>query len=122
MINAVNIISDKNIGGAGKCILTFLKYYSKDKINLTIILPKGSLLIPKIKELGGTYIEIDGLADKSLDFGCIDKLRRIFIQLKPDIIHTHAAMSAKIAGKLYGKARIIYTRHSVFEPSPVISR
>ncbi len=122
MINAVNIISDKNIGGAGKCILTFLKYYSKDKINLTIILPKESLLIPKINELGGTYIEIDGLADKSLDFGCIDKLRRIFKKLKPDIIHTHAAMSAKIAGKLYGKARIIYTRHSVFEPSPVISK
>ena len=37
MINAVNIISDKNIGGAGKCILTFLKYYSKDKIIVSFL-------------------------------------------------------------------------------------
>jgi len=122
LINVCNVISDKNIGGAGKCILTFLKYYSKDKINLTIILPQGSLLIPEIEKLGGNYIEIDGLGDKSLDLGCIGKLKKIFNEIKPDIIHTHAAMSAKIAGKLYKKAKIIYTRHSVFEPSPIISK
>lgn len=122
MINVCNIISDKNIGGAGKCILTFLKYHSRDKINLTIILPKDSLLIAEIKKLNGNYIEIDGLADKSLDFKCIGKLKSIFNKIKPDIIHTHAAMSAKIAGKLYRKAKIIYTRHSVFEPSPLISK
>lgn len=121
MINVCNVISDKNIGGAGKCILTFLKYHSKDKINLTVILPQGSLLVPRIQELGGHYIEIDGLGDKSLDLSCVGKLKKIFKSIKPDIIHTHAAMSAKIAGKLYGKAKIIYTRHSVFEPSPLIS-
>lgn len=122
MINVCNVISDKNIGGAGKCILTFLKYYSKDKINFTVILPQGSLLIPEIKRLQGNYIEIDGLGDKSLDTSCIGKLKNIFKKIKPDIIHTHAAMSAKIAGKLYGKAKIIYTRHSVFDPSPLISK
>lgn len=122
LINVCNVISDKNIGGAGKCILTFLKYHSKDKINLTIVLPKGSLLIPKIQELNGNYIEIDGLGDKSLDLSCIGKLKKIFRELKPDIIHTHAAMSAKIAGKIYSKAKIVYTRHSVFEPSPLISK
>ncbi len=122
LINVCNVISDKNIGGAGKCILTFLKYHSKDKINLTIVLPKGSLLIPMIQELNGNYIEIDGLGDKSLDLSCIGKLKKIFKELKPDIIHTHAAMSAKIAGKIYSKAKIVYTRHSVFEPSPLISK
>lgn len=122
MINVCNVISDKNIGGAGKCILTFLKYYSSDKINLTVILPKDSLLIPEITKLNGKYIEIDGLADKSLDLKCIGKLKAVFKEIKPDIIHTHAAMSAKIAGKLYNKAKIIYTRHSVFEPSPLISK
>ncbi len=122
MLKVCNVISDKNIGGAGKCILTFLKYYSTDKIDLTIIIPKDSLLKPKIEELGGKYIEIDGLADKSLDFSSIGKLKKIFKELKPDIIHTHAAMSAKIAGKLYRKAKIIYTRHSVFEPSKLISK
>ena len=32
MIKVVNVISDANIGGAGKCVLTFLKYYDKTKI------------------------------------------------------------------------------------------
>ena len=122
MIKAVNVISDTNIGGAGKCVLTFLKYYSKDKIDLTIVIPKNSLLKPEIEKLGGKLIEIDGLADKSLDLSCIGKLAKLFRHLKPDIIHCHAAMSARIAARLYGDGKIIYTRHSVFEPSPAISK
>ena len=61
MIKVIYVISDTNIGGAGKCVLTFLKYYDRSKINLKIILPQSSLLIPKIRELGGVYIEIEGI-------------------------------------------------------------
>lgn len=122
MIKAINVISDTNIGGAGKCVLTFLKYYSRDKIDLTIVIPTGSLLKPEIEKLGGKFIEIDGIADKSLDFKAVGKLLKIFKEQKPHIIHCHAAMSARIAGKLYGKAKIVYTRHSVFEPSAAISK
>ena len=122
MIKAVNVISDTNIGGAGKCVLTFLKYYSKDKIDLTVVIPAGSLLKPEIEKLGGRYMEVDGIADKSLDLKAVGKLLKIFREIKPDIIHCHAAMSARIAGRLFGKAKIIYTRHSVFEPSAAISK
>ena len=122
MIKVINVISDTNIGGAGKCVLTFLKYYSRDKIDLVVVIPTGSLLKPEIEKLGGKFIEVDGIADKSLDFKAIGKLLNIFKEQKPDIIHCHAAMSARIAGKLYGKAKIVYTRHSVFEPSKTISK
>lgn len=122
MIKAVNVISDTNIGGAGKCVLTFLKYYSRNKIDLTLVIPTGSLLKPEIEKLGGKIIEVDGIADKSLDFKAVGKLLKIFKEIKPDIIHCHAAMSARIAGRLFGKAKIIYTRHSVFEPSAMISK
>ena len=40
---------------------------------------------------------------------------------KPDIVHTHASMSAKIAARISG-AKVIYTRHSVFPQSPGITR
>ena len=122
MIKVINVISDTNIGGAGKCVLTFLKYYSRDRIDLVVVIPTGSLLKPEIEKLGGKFIEVDGIADKSLDFKAIGKLLNIFKEQKPDIIHCHAAMSARIAGKLYGKAKIVYTRHSVFEPSKTISK
>ena len=122
MLRAVNVISDTNIGGAGKCVLTFLKYYDKSKIDLTIVVPRGSLLIPEIEALGGKYIETDGISDKSLGREGIKNLKKIFKSIKPHIVHSHGCMSARIAARLSGKCKIIYTRHSVFEPSPKISK
>ena len=78
MIKVVNVISDTNIGGAGKCVLTFLKYYDKADIDLTVVVPRGSLLIPEIEKLGARYIETDGIADKSLGRDGIAKLKKIF--------------------------------------------
>ena len=120
MIKVVNVISDANIGGAGKCILTFLKHYDKKKFDVTVVVPSKSLLIPEIKALGEKYIEVDGICNKSLDLKSIKALRKVFADIKPDIVHAHAAMSARIAAK-FSKAKIIYTRHSVFEPSKTIS-
>ena len=122
VIKVLNVISDTNIGGAGKCVLTFLKYYSKDEFDLAVVIPKNSLLKPEIEKLGARCIEVDALADKSLDFKAVSRLLKIFKAEKPDVIHYHAAMSARIAGRLYKRAKIVYTRHSVFEPSPTISR
>jgi len=121
VIKVINVISDANIGGAGKCVLTFLKHYDRQKFDLTVIVPKNSLLIPEIKNLNGKYIEVDGMNNKSLDFKVIKELRKIFCDIKPDIVHAHAAMSARIAAKFSG-AKIVYTRHSVFEPSKTISK
>lgn len=122
MIKAINVISDTNIGGAGKCVLTFLKYYDKSKIDLTIAVPTGSLLIPEIEKLGGTYVEVEGISDKSLGRDGISNLKKLFRELKPDIVHSHGCMSARIAARLCGGCKIVYTRHSVFEPSPKISK
>ena len=121
MIKVVNVTSDANIGGAGKCILTFLRHYDKSKFDVSVVVPTNSLLIPEIKRLGGKVIEVDGICDKSLDINGIKKLKKLFDKLKPDIVHAHAAMSARIAAYLSG-AKIIYTRHSVFEPSKTISK
>ncbi len=122
MIKVLHVISDTNIGGAGKCLLTFLKYFNRKAYSVDVVLPRGSLLCPAIAELGVRYIELDGMADQSLDWRAIGKLKAVFAQERPQIIHAHASMSARIAGRLYGKAKIIYTRHSVFTPKKLISR
>lgn len=122
MINVINVISDTNIGGAGKCVLTFLKYYDKSKFKVLVVIPENSLLADEIEKLGGEYVTASGIADKSLGKDGIKSLLKIFKKFSPDIIHTHGCMSARIAGRLYGKSKIIYTRHSVFEPSPKISK
>lgn len=116
MIKVLEVSSDSNIGGAGKCILTFLKFCDRTKFEPIAVVPRGSLLIPEIKALDVEIIEMDNLAEKSLDRRAISALRKLFKEIKPDLVHTHASMSARIAAKTLG-IPVVYTRHSVF-PQP----
>lgn len=117
-IKVLNVISDTNIGGAGKCVINYCKNRNKDKYDIVVVMPKDSLLKPEIEESGTRIIEIDGLKDKSLDISAIGKLKKIIKEEAPQIVHTHASLSARIAAKLYGKCKIIYTRHCDFPISP----
>lgn len=117
----IEVSSDTNIGGAGKCLLTLLENFDYDKMDVSVILPKNSLLKPHIDNMNIPVIEVDGIADKSLDYGAVGELKRIFKSEKPDLVHTHASMSARIAAKMAG-AKVVYTRHSVFPPSKRISQ
>ena len=120
-IKVIEVSSDTNIGGAGKCLLTLLENFDYNTFDVKVVLPKNSLLKPHIDKMNIPVIEVDGIADKSLDFAAVKKLRMIFKRERPDIVHTHASMSARIAAKQAG-AKVVYTRHSVFEPSKKISR
>lgn len=122
MIQVVNVISDTNIGGAGKCLLTYLRHADRDRFKVSVVLPKGSLLKPLITELGYPVFEIDAMTDQSLDRRAIRQLKELFSVIKPDIVHSHASMSARIAARSVRGCKIVYTRHSVFEPSARISR
>lgn len=116
MIKVFQVSSDTNIGGAGKCILTFLEHYDRSKFDMTVILPNNSLLRKPVEELGVRVLEADGINERSLGIAGIRSLRNIFKQERPQIVHTHASMSARVAARQCGKCRIVYTRHSVFEP------
>jgi len=121
MIKILNIISDSNIGGAGRCVLTFLKYFDRTEFSCEVVVPRGSLLIPEIKKLGIRTIEADSIAEKSLSMDGINELKKIIKASDCDIVHTHGNMSGRIAGKQSGK-RVVYTRHSVFPVNPKISK
>ena len=121
MIKVIEVSTDTNIGGAGRVLLILLKELDRTKFDVSVILPKNSLLTPEIKKLGVRITEVDGIADKSLDFLSIKRLKKIFDKEKPDVVHTHASMSARIAARLSG-CKVVYTRHSVFPPAKSISR
>ncbi len=121
MIKVIQVSSDTNIGGAGKCVLTFLKFFNRERFDVSVVVPSGSLLVPHIEELSVKAFEIDAMKDKSFDIKAVGELMKIFKKEKPDIVHAHASMSAKLAAKLCG-CKVVYTRHSVFEPSPKISK
>ena len=116
MIKVINIISDTNIGGAGKCLLAFLDRYDRAKFDLEVFIPFDSRLKEEIAARDVPFTEVPHIADQSSNPKAINQLLHLFRQKKPDIVHTHAAMSARIAAKLYRKCKIVHTRHSVFEP------
>ncbi len=121
MIKVLNIISDSNIGGAGRCVLTFLKYFDRDNFGVEVIVPTGSLLIPEINKLGIKTTEVDSIAEKSLSLQGIKALKRAIKSTDCDIVHTHGNMSGRIAARQCGK-KVVFTRHSVFPVSPGISK
>lgn len=120
MIKVIHLLSDTNIGGAGTLLVNYLKNFDKSRFLIKVILPEGSLLTPRIKALGYEVIEIDGLKDKSMDFGAIKTLKKIFEKEKPDIVHTHSSMSGKIAALLSGVKSRMYTRHCAYEPPKML--
>lgn len=121
MIKVIEVCSDSNIGGAGRVLLILLKELDRKKFDVSVILPVNSLLKPEIEKLGIRIIEVEGIAEKSMDIPSIKRLKKIFEEEKPDLVHTHASMSARIAARISG-VKVVYTRHSVFPPAKSISR
>lgn len=116
MIKVINVSSDSNIGGAGRCILTFLRNYDRTQFDVKVIVPKGSALIPYIEQTNTSYIEADGIADTSFSKEGTESIKAILAKEKPDLVHSHASFSARLAAKAL-RIPVIYTRHSVF-PNP----
>ncbi len=116
-MKVINIISDKNIGGAGKCVLVFGEKYNKNEFDLTVIVPEDSKLIPELNKREIEYLTAQGIADKSLSLKGVLELKKLLLKHKPDVVHTHGTMSGRIAARLAGIKNIIYTLHCVYEPS-----
>lgn len=113
MIRVLNILTDSNIGGAGRCLINYLKYYDRENFSVSVALPEGSALIPQLKALNTSVFEVPGIAEKSFSLGAISTLKKLIRREKPDIVHTHGSLSGRIAAKQCG-VRVIYTRHSAF--------
>lgn len=113
MIKVLNILTDSNIGGAGRCLINYLKYMDRQAFQVKVILPRGSLLIPEVTALEVPVIECDGIAEKSFSWEAIGTLKKLIRAEKPDIVHTHGSLSGRIAARQAG-AKVVYTRHSAF--------
>ncbi|MBQ3135207.1 MAG: glycosyltransferase family 4 protein [Oscillospiraceae bacterium] len=113
MIKVLNIISDTNIGGAGRVLLNYMSRTDREHFDVSVAVPRGSLLKAPLEDLGTTVYEVPGLADRSYHKDDVKALITLIRQVDPDIVHTHGALSGRIAGRRCGKV-VIYTRHSAF--------
>lgn len=115
MIRVLNILTDTNIGGAGRLLVNYLHNFDRSKFEIAVVLPEGSALKPCVEAEGYPVIEMKHGKDKSFDPPAVRELIAIIKQWKPDIVHTHSSFSGKLAAYLCGVKRRFYTRHSAFE-------
>lgn len=113
MTKVMNIISDTNIGGAGRVLINYMKYYDGENYDISVAMPRNSKLKKPLGDLGARIYEVDGIAEKSMSLEAIKTLKDVIRRENPDIVHTHGSLSGRIAAKQCGK-KVIYTRHSAF--------
>ncbi len=117
MIKVLNIITDTNIGGAGRLLVNYLHNFDRQRFDVRVVLPKNSALKPLILAENREVMEISGGADKSRDIGAVGEIKKIIREWKPDIVHTHSSFSGKLAAYLAHTPCRFYTRHCAF-PQP----
>ncbi len=106
------VISDENIGGAGILLSSITKGLCKEH-DFEILLPKNSLLISRLpKTVRITPFSMHG-GNSPAD---IPRFLRYFREHPCDILHTHAAFSARLAGAMAGIPRLYSTRHCALGP------
>ena len=114
MIHVCQVVSDTNVGGAGRYLLNYIRYFDRNRFRVTVLLPEQSALKPLLEKWSEiSIVEIPYMADKSYDKRCVRFLKDLFRREKIDVIHTHASLSARIAAKKAKIKTIISTRHCI---------
>ena len=118
-IKVLHVLTDRNIGGAGRWLLYYLKYHNREKFEVKAVLPYDSLLVDAVKALDVPVIAMEEMEDKSFDKNAMKALVKLFREEKPDIVHTHASMTARMAARTALVPSIFNTKHCM-ESAPGI--
>lgn len=118
-IKVLHVLTDRNIGGAGRWLLYYLKYHNRDVFEVKAVLPHDSLLVDAVKALDVPVIAMEEMEDKSFDKKAMKALVKLFREEKPDIVHTHASMTARMAARAAMVPSIFNTKHCM-ESAPGI--
>ncbi|OPY56449.1 MAG: putative glycosyltransferase EpsF [Pelotomaculum sp. PtaU1.Bin035] len=123
MLRVLHIISDTNIGGAGRHLVTFLEHYDRTKLAVWVLCPPASLLLEQCAAAGvETYTSPYLAGDQSFSWhglaGLFREVSAIIKERRFDIVHTHASFSGRLAARAAGVPRIVYTKHRVDWDAP----
>lgn len=111
MPKVLHVLSDTNIGGAGRYLLNLLSQWDRNRFEVIIACPGGGDLE---KELRTTSLKVYALrgGESSFDINHAKQLIKIINKEDVDIVHTHASLSGRLAGKISG-CKVVLTRHSL---------
>lgn len=119
-IRLLLVLSDCNVGGAGRQMLNYLSHCNQKRFNVSVALPKDSLLAEKVSALGFPTLSCG--TEASFSLSSIASYYRLIKKQKPHILHANASLSARIAAFLAAVPIRIYTRHCVYPISSLFNR
>lgn len=113
MKTVMHILTDSNIGGAGMWVLNSAPAMG-DEFDVYVVLPEGAMLIKRLRKVMASdhIVEVKHISDRSFSVQGVRTLNKVIQQYKPDVIHTHASLAGRLAGKFRG-VKIINSRHCV---------
>lgn len=107
----LHVCSDTNIGGAGRYVLTLLTQpLIAERYAVAAACPEGALAAALRR--AGVQVFLYPGADRSLSWSGLWHLLGLIRRWRPHIVHTHGALSGRIAARLAG-ARVVYTKHGL---------
>ncbi len=110
-IKVTHILTDSNIGGAGRLLRYQLEKADRERFEYSVILPEDAALIPEIEALGIPVVTVYGIADRSTAPEMKSILTEKIKALEPDILHTHSSRTGRFAGVAAGVPKIILSKH-----------
>jgi glycosyltransferase involved in cell wall biosynthesis len=118
-VRVLHVVSDKNIGGAGRYVIYLLDKISKNRFEIDVACPGGGKLEQELTSLGTRVLPLSpSCQDRSFSLPGISELLDIIRDGRYDIVHSHSSISARIAARLCNVKAIVYTRHGLSGNSP----
>lgn len=111
MKKVLHVLTDTNIGGAGRYFLNLLSAWDFGRYEVVAACPKGGELEKQLRKTGIRVFTISG-GESSMKLEHIKEIRDIILAEKIDIVHTHASFAGRIAGRLSGR-KVVLTRHGL---------
>lgn len=119
-IKLLLVLSDCNVGGAGRQMLNYLAHCNKDRFEVTVALPQSSLLAERVLALGFPTLSCG--KEASFSPTSVFSYYRLIQKHRPHIVHANASLSARIAAYIAGVPIRLYTRHCVYPTPPLFRR
>jgi len=117
-MRVLHILTDTNIGGAGKYLLALAESKTDFAPEIKVILPPESKMKSLLEDTGIEVTEDKNIAEKSFSLKAIVSLLPKIIKIKPRIVHTHASFAGRCAAKLLG-IPVVHTKHYCIYPMDI---
>lgn len=113
-MKVLHVISDENIGGAGILLTNLLRCFDVARVQSVVALPEHSALRERFMQLQVPILPLVHPCDR-VSVWSVAELMHHIRSSGAELVHTNAALCARIAGRLCG-IPVVCTRHCCFPP------